>query len=98
MPGACCELRTAGVTIAGLDKHLGQQSSASSIDADERSSRVFLAFLLDGQGKAELAESHWSALTAKAKLNAAQSPPTPAANDPGTDRELISQQATAPDR
>jgi hypothetical protein len=82
---ARCLLRTptAGVTIAGLDKYLEHASSASSTVADERSSRVFLAFLLDGQGKAELAESHWSALTAKPKLNAAQSPSTPAFDESG---------------
>jgi hypothetical protein len=82
---ARCLLRTpkAGETIAGLDHYLGHPSSRSSTHVDDRSSRIFLAFLLDGQGKAELAESHWSALTTKPKLNAAQSPPIPASDDPG---------------
>jgi hypothetical protein len=82
---ARCLLRTpkAGETIAGLDRYLGQPSSAASASALERSSRVFLAFLLDGQGKAELAKSHWSALTAEPKLNAAQAPQPPISNDPG---------------
>ena len=82
---ARCVLRTpkAGATIAELDKYLGHPSSGSSAKTDERSSRVFLAFLLDGQGKAELAESHWSALSAEPKLNAVQAPPLPPSNDPG---------------
>jgi hypothetical protein len=39
--------------------------------------------LLDGQGKAELAKSHWSALAAELKLNAAQAPQPPISNGPG---------------
>jgi hypothetical protein len=82
---ARCVLRTptAGVTIAGLNKYVEHPSSASSAGTDDRSSRILLAFLLDGQGKAELAETHWSALMAKPKLNAAQSQATPASIDPG---------------
>jgi hypothetical protein len=82
---ARCLLRTpmAGETIAGLEKYLVQPSSAASASALERSSRVFLALLLDGQGKADVAKSHWSALAAEPKLNAAQAPQPPISNDPG---------------
>ncbi len=97
MPSACCGLRKAGATIAELEKYLGHPSSTSSTSADERSSRVFLAFLLDGQGKAELAETHWSALTAKPELNAATIAADTRFQGSWQNRDLISQRVTAPD-
>jgi hypothetical protein len=79
---ARCVLRTtrSSETIAGLEKYLSRPPVPL---ADERSGRLFLALLLDGQGKPKLAETHWQALAAKTKLEAAQSPAVPVSNDPG---------------
>ena len=73
---ARCLLRTsqASETVTALERYVSQPDAGSSARADVRSSRVLLAFLLDGQGKAKLAESQWSALSAKPKLEAAVAP------------------------
>jgi hypothetical protein len=84
---ARCLLRTAGASmrIAELQEHLRRPSFDSTNTADDCSSRVFLGFLLDGQGKSELAESQWLALAGKPNLEALASPPIPAAK-PGEDK------------
>jgi hypothetical protein len=80
---AQCLLRTPGasVTVTELERYVSQCRSTSTTCADQRSSRLFLAFLLDCQGKAKLGESQWSELIAKPKLEAvkAPQPSTPAA-------------------
>jgi hypothetical protein len=82
---ARCLLRTpkAALTIAELEKHLVDPSSRSGARADEPFSRVFLALLLDAQGKAKLADAQWSELTAQPKLEAAQGLPTTSAKVAG---------------
>ena len=73
---AQCLLRTrdASMTISELERYVGQRASMSGTRPDEQVSRVFLAFLLDCQGKSKLADSHWSALTVEPKLEAAKVP------------------------
>jgi hypothetical protein len=73
---ARCLLRTsqASETVTALERYVSQPDAGSNARADARSSRVLLALLFDGQGKAKLAESQWSALSAKPKLEAAVAP------------------------
>jgi len=82
---ARCLLRTptVGLTIADLERFLAQPSSRSAGAGGERSPRVRLAFLLDGQGQPDRAEPHWSSLLGKPKLEAAASLPMAGPNDAG---------------
>jgi len=68
----------AGATTAALKRNLARPRPSSTDGSDDRATRVLLAYLLEGQGKAALAESQWSSLTAKPRLNAARTPPIPA--------------------
>jgi hypothetical protein len=82
-------LRTLGASarIAELEEHLRRSSVDSSSTAEEWTSRVFLAYLLDGQGKFNRAESHWLALSGKPNVEAIAAPPIPfieAADKTGT--------------
>jgi hypothetical protein len=86
---ARCLLRTPGasIRIAEAQEHLRRPSLDSTNSTNECCSRVFLGFLLDGQGKSELAESHWLGLAGKPNLEAAASPSIPIAkpaDDKGT--------------
>ncbi len=64
----------AGSTAAALERSLARTSPSSTDDCDARTARVLLALLADGRGEPALAESHWSSLTAKPKLDAATEP------------------------
>jgi hypothetical protein len=82
---ARCLLRTPRVdaTIADLQRYLGQPPQRVSDIAGERGMRVRLAFLLEGQGKTELAETQWLAIGGKSQLKAVASPPPPRPRDSG---------------
>jgi len=73
----------AGDKIAALEKSLARQSPGSTDGWDDPSTRLLLAFLLDGQGKPALAELQWSSLARKPKLNAASKPPIPVPKESG---------------
>jgi len=82
---AQCVVRSgkAGDKIAALEKTLDRPSPSSTDGCDDGSARVLLALLLDGQGKPALAETQWSSLAGKPKLNAASKPPIPALKPAG---------------
>jgi len=73
----------ASVTIATLERSLAQTSSVSTDDCDARTARVLLALALEGQGKLVAAESHWSLLSGKLKLEEARAPLPLAPKDSG---------------
>ena len=82
---AQCLLHTksASATIADLERYLEQPSPGAADVAGERALRVRLALLLEGQGKADLAEAQWRWLQGKSQLQAVASPPAPKPKDPG---------------
>jgi hypothetical protein len=71
----------ANSTIAAMERSLSGSLPNSPRGDDNSVTHVLLAFLLDGQHKPELAESQWSALAGKPKLNAVSSQPILAPKD-----------------
>ncbi len=75
---ARCALRapTARETIANWEKDLGpaSHSSGTQTRCNDRTTRVLLALLLDGQGKLDRAQAHWNELSAEPAWQAAAAP------------------------
>jgi hypothetical protein len=72
-----------GATIVALKERLSRPTGSPPDLLDDRATRMLLAFLLDGQGKPALAESQWSSLAGKPKLNAASMSPDSGAKASG---------------
>jgi hypothetical protein len=68
-------------TIAALEKHLSGHPSTDH--SDDLMSRVFLAYVLDGQGRPERADEEWRVLAAKPKPDQAAAAPALKPKDPG---------------
>jgi hypothetical protein len=65
-----------GATIDALKRSLARTSPSSTDDSDVRAARVLLALIVDGQGKTAIAESQWSSLAGKPKMDVASEPLT----------------------
>jgi hypothetical protein len=66
--GLCLRRASQAVsTIAALENYLGAHPSSSTDCSDNWKSRVFLAFLLEGQGNTARAEAEWASLASKPK-------------------------------
>jgi hypothetical protein len=74
---AHCLLRTsrAASTITALEKHKNGHPRTAIYGADDWMSRVFLAYLLDGQAKPASADEEWRALAVKPKSDQAAAAP-----------------------
>jgi len=80
-----CLLRSsqATSTIAAFEKYLSGRPSTLTDCSDDWMSRVFLAFVFDGQGKTARADEEWHALTVRPKPDQAAAAPALKPKDSG---------------